>query len=160
MFLEDGPLHTLGSRMHRDLDQSQWSSELTCRPRLHAVRLLCSPAGSGEACFYSTETVHFTVVQSGRAEGKSPPLSLKPQFVADTGGMCRISGCGFPTFFWFPHQSPAHPASSRRVARIIQMRLMFPPQGKSNGECRGQAVSLRHSRLSALGWGTGRPFDS
>lgn len=99
VFLEDGPLHTLGSRMHRDLDQSQWSSELTCRPRLHAVRLLCSPAGSGEACFYSTETVHFTVVQSGRAEGKSPPLSLKPQFVADTGGMCRISGSGFPTFF-------------------------------------------------------------
>lgn len=86
--------------------------------------------------------------------GKSPPLSLKPQFVADTGGMCRISGSGFPIFFWFPHQSPAHPASSRRVARIIQMRLMFPPQGKSNGECRGQAVSLRRSRLSTLGWGT------
>lgn len=62
--------------------------------------------------------------------------------------------------FWFPHQSPAHPASSRRVARIIQLHLMFPPQGRSNKECRGQSESLMLSRLSALGWSRGRSFCS
>lgn len=118
------------------------------------VHLLCSPAGSGEARFYSTERVHFTVVQSGRAEGKvSASLSEAPicnrHLVAGVGSVGQGS-----------HQSPAHPASSRRVARIIQLHLMFPPQGRSNRECRGQAVSLTLSRLSALGWCTGRPFYS
>lgn len=147
--------------MHRGLDQSpvviraHMPSKASCCP---SALQPCREWG-GMLLFYRDSALH----NSGpewQSQGESLHLSLKTQFVTDTWWHVWDQWVRVPDIFWFPHQSPAHPASSRRVARIIQMHLMFPPQGKSNRECRGQAVFLRLSWPSALGWGTGHPFDS